>query len=358
MGHVLEVLVRLLNERRLIMAGIVLLIGTVVASAIAVWIARQGPTAYLWMGIACTTAIMGVAAFLVAPRVEAIKLVDQARRMVEHKRYDMALSRLNRALDLQPGMVEAYITRSDAYRELQQIDLAMEDAEQAVRIAPQYPETRLVRARAYSYRGLHNAAIRDVEMGLREQPNWDAGYLELARLHLILEDYDAALVALRNLDNRTASDHTRYDAIVLAGQVYEKNLHDLDQAIMMYTRAIPILPDCKIGYMHRAYTYFNRGDMYQAAEDLLRAAQRPATPEDLDQYHWLRAVCYNRRWKITGEDGDLTACVSALQRSVLEDAPVYQQNSREWLAALTRQQVKDSDPFPLHRPPAPTIYPN
>ncbi|HVO44655.1 MAG TPA: tetratricopeptide repeat protein [Aggregatilineales bacterium] len=352
-----ETLRRYVTERRLTVIGTLLLAGTSLASITAVWIARHGVAAFVWLIVAAICAVLAIITFYAAPRIEANHLVAQARGLVACGSYESALTSLNRALELYPQMVEAYLARSAAYAGLSQLDLAMQDADRAVRIAPLQPETRLTRARLYSHRGLHEFAIRDVEIGLHERPNWDDGYLELARLHLDLEDYEASLAALRALDTRTASDRTRYEALILAGQVYEKNLNDLDKAIATYSRAIPILPDCKIGYMHRAHTYMARGDAHQAAEDLLRAAQRPSTPEDLDQYHWLRAVCYNRRWMITGEDRDLEACINALQRSLTEDAPIYRENARQWLQALDEQQ-RQTGRVRIQRPVPPRIYPN
>jgi tetratricopeptide (TPR) repeat protein len=344
-----------ISGRTLIVIGVGSLIGAMGAAALVV---RSEPgLSLIWAALAGVLVCVAAVALGKAPAVEAATLVEQARKLIEAERFHDALPGLNRAIELCPRLANAYIARSAAYAGMSQIDLAVEDAERAVMVAPHLPESRLVRARLYSYRGLHEDAIQDLRAGIREKPDWATGYLELAQLQIKLEDYESSLATLRDLDLRTSSDGTRYDSLVFAGWVYEDKLNDLDGAIATYTRAIPIMPDRKVGYLRRAYAYRTRGDLYQAAEDLLRAAQRPPTPEDAGQYHWLRSVCYGRRYTITSDERDLTAWISALERSVREDAPPYSEQSRNWLNAL-RERRDTAVHGVMSAPPFPHIFPN
>jgi tetratricopeptide (TPR) repeat protein len=181
----------------------------------------------------------------------------------------------------------------------------------------------------------------------------------LAQLHVKLEDYQSSLATLHDLSLHAPTDSTRYESLIMTGILYEEKLKDLDAAIATYTRAIPILPDRKIGYLRRAYAYSNRGDLYQAAEDLLRAAQRLPTPEDQGQYYWLRAVCYGRRYTITAEEEDLKAWIAALETSIRDDSPPFAEQSRQWLDAL-RRRVQGEEPHISmdNWPPSPRIFPN
>ena len=343
----------MLDQRRLVIIAALAL----VAAGIAVLLALIGQTA--WLLIAGALILLAAAALSLIPHVQAQSLVEQSRNLIKVGQFQRALPVLNRAIELSPRLVNAYIVRSAAYAGLSQIDLAVEDAERAIKLAPRLPDTRLARARLYSYRGLHEDAIQDLRIGIRAKPDWAAGYMELAQLHVRLEDYESSLTTLRDLNVNISSEPVRYDSLILAGWVYEEKLKDLDGAIATYTRAIPLLPDRKIGYLRRAHAYRSRGDLHQASEDLLRAAQRIPTPEDEGQYHWMRAACYWGRYTITDDASDLSAWVAALERSIAEDAPSFSEQSRQWLA-LYHSKRSDGDNFDklMQAPPPPNIFPN
>ena len=302
---------------------------------------------------------LGAVVIVLASRIEAMGQVAQARALMSDGEFDAALLKLNRAIKIAPRLVTAYLVRSAAYTGTSQLDLALNDADHAVRLAPRQSHALLTRARLYSYRGLHDDAINDLRVGIRAHPDWASGYFELVQIQLRVRDYEASLATLRDLNVHSRSERTRYDALLLTGWVYEEKLHDLDGAIAAYTRAIPLLPDLKVGYLRRAHAYRSRGDQFQAAEDLLRAAQRLPTPEDAGQYHWLRAACYWGRFTITSDPRDQQAWKSALQQSIGEDDPTFSQQSRDWLAAHRSKQLA-VDPLDqmVNWPSAPSIFPN
>ncbi len=351
--------------------GIVLLLGAGVVGFWAYGSSRTLPgdplTIPVW-GMALALACLGTLAIVGADRLEAAGLVVSARELIQDGEFQVALLALNRAAELAPRYVRVYLTRSAAYAGIRQLDLAVEDANYAVNLQPSLPDARLVRARLYNHRGRYEEAVLDMRAALGANPDWIVGYFELAQIHVNLEDYGSSLAALRDMNVHAPSDSARYDALMLSGWVYEEKLDDLDAAIAAYTQAIPILPDRKIGYLRRAHAYRQRGDIFQAAEDLLRAAQRIPTPEDAGQYHWIRAACYWGRYSITGDMRDLKAAVSALEQSVRVDATDFADQSRLWLDALRGSGDESSDAHSGHDnqpfgstprlPPPPVIFPN
>ena len=344
-----------LSGRGLVICGSICLAGTVLFSILTV-VGEVGEATF-FLFVAAILLTVSALTLIAAPRVESAKLTEQARALIRGEHFQDALSQLNRAVELSPRHAEAYTVRSAAYAGLGQLDLAVDDAERAVRIAPKQTGPRLTRARLYSYQGLHEDAMNDLQTGIREKPDWTAGYIELAQLHVKMHDYESGLATLRDLALQAVPEQIRYDSLMMAGWVYEEKLKDLDGAIATYTRAIPLQPDRKIGYLRRAFAYRTRGDLYQAAEDLLRAAQRIPTPEDAGQYHSLRAVCYGRRYTITGDERDLVAWIDALEHSIREDAPTYSQQSREWLRML-REGRQNSLNSLMNFPPTSQIFPN
>jgi tetratricopeptide (TPR) repeat protein len=282
--------------------------------------------------------VMGMVAHVVRPHVEARLYIRKCHRLIMNGQFREALKAAEQAVVRVPYLASAYIARSAAFTGLGYLDMAVDDAEQAIRMAPRLPEARMARARIYSYRGLHEDAIYDLRKALRERPDWAVGYIEIARMYIKLQDYENSLAALHDLHHKNPPPTLRYDAHVLAGWLYEDKLKDLDRAIASYTRAIPILPDRKIGYLRRALAYRERGDLLQYAEDLLRAAQREPTPEDTGQYHWLRASCYKRRYQVTRDPQDMAHWLMALEHSAREDATQYRIQARQWLESLRAEQ--------------------
>lgn len=284
--------------------------------------------------IAAICAASGMIFLGLVHTLDAMRLVKEAGRRLEVGEFEAAIPMLNRAIAIRPRLVGAYLSRSAAYVGVGQFSLALRDADRAIHIAPYLPEARLTRARLNSHRGLHAQAIRDLQVGIAEKPDWATGYMEMARLQIKMGEYEHGLATLRTLDENISSTSVRYDSLMLAGWIYEDKLKDIDKALVSYTRAIPLLPDRKIGYLRRAHLFSSRGDRHQAAEDLLRAAQRSPTPEDTGQYHWLRAACFGRRFTITNERSDLLEWIAALERSIKEDAPTFSAQSRKWLEVL------------------------
>lgn len=299
----------------------------------------------MWWLLFVALSFAGVICRIMDYHVEARSLVRRAHLLNLTGRTTEALRTVNAALNLVPDLAAGYAVRSNVYATAGQIDMAADDAERAVKIAPRYPEARLARARMYSRYGLHDDAIHDLNVGIEERPDWALGYLEIAQIYMKMAEYENSLVALERLSTRTISNVTRYEAMLLSGWLYEEKLKDFDKAIAAYTRAIPLLPDRKIGYLRRAFAYHARGDNRQAAEDLLRAAQRKATPEDVGRYHWLRAVCYGRRFALTNDDRDLNAWIKALESSAALDGPKYAEQSQSALAAL-REELRPAPEFP------------
>ncbi len=346
-----------MNGRTLIVIGMTSLGAALLVAILAILSEPGGTTG--WLLTVVLLLALGIFALNLAPKVEAELLVEQARKLIESGQFQDALPGLNRAVELAPRLADAYIARCAAFAGTSQIERAVEDAERAVAVAPRLTAPRLLRSRLYSYRGLHDEAIHDLKIGLNEKPDWIDGYLELAQLYVRLQNYQSGLATLRDLSLHTSSERMRYDALMMAGGIYEEKLNDLDSAIVSYTRAIPILPDRKIGYLRRAYAYSTRGDLYQAAEDLLRAAQRLPTLEDVGRYHWLRAACYGRRYTITNDERDLSAWISALEQSVSEDTPSFGEQSRQWLQALRdSRQREEALRQAMSGPPVPRIFPN
>jgi tetratricopeptide (TPR) repeat protein len=83
--------------------------------------------------------------------------------------HELAVDDFTRAIELDPGYVEAYLNRGVLYwRELRNAYRAIRDMTRVLELAPQRAEAFFNRAIAYQMRGEHEQAIADFERYLVE----------------------------------------------------------------------------------------------------------------------------------------------------------------------------------------------
>jgi tetratricopeptide (TPR) repeat protein len=225
-----------------------------------------------------------------APRIRAANLYRRAQRLVALGDYSEALPLLSRAIELHPRLHLAYVLRSRVLRQLGFIDHALADAEEAARRAPGDRHSHVARARLLDEFGQRREAMEALQRALQYDPAWLPGYLDLAMHHMALGDAERSLGVLGQLSaSASARDPLLYDALVLAGRVYEANLGDFDTAVMAYSRAITLAPERKTGYLVRAWALRTQGDYHHAAEDLVHAAQCAQHTADQSLLHRLQS---------------------------------------------------------------------
>lgn len=157
-----------------------------------------------------------------------------------------------KAIELDPGFVNAYNNRGVCYIELQQIDLAIEDFNQAIELNPKGAE-------AYYNRGNSHA--------------------KLEQFQTAIEDYNQA-ITLQAKDADTYNNR---------GLCY-KNLEQYERAIKDFNKALEIKPGDGEASFNRGIC-FNELDLYkQAIEDFCAAAK--ANPDDPEIYY-NRAISYS-----------------------------------------------------------------
>lgn len=83
--------------------------------------------------------------------------------------HELAVDDFTRAIELDPGYVEAYLSRGVLYwRELRNAYRAIRDMTRVLELAPQRAEALFNRAIAYQMRGEHEQAMADFERYLTE----------------------------------------------------------------------------------------------------------------------------------------------------------------------------------------------
>lgn len=111
-----------------------------------------------------------------------------------------AINYCNRAINLYPGLTEAYNNRGLAYDKLKQHDQAIENYNQAIQLNSRYANAYNNRGMAYHSLGKYQQAIDDYNQALNLQPddafiysNRAAAYAILGQYEKAIEDFDRAI---------------------------------------------------------------------------------------------------------------------------------------------------------------------
>lgn len=107
---------------------------------------------------------------------------------------DLALDDLNRAIEIDPVYVDAYLLRGQIHSDQGNYDQALDDFNTAINLAPDYAPSFYSRALLY-YNAYADpdSALADLNMALELDGNYTAAYLALGQIHDNLGDVVAAL---------------------------------------------------------------------------------------------------------------------------------------------------------------------
>ncbi len=159
---------------------------------------------------------------------------------------DRAIAHFNRAIELDPTYIQAYIERGNIKDTIRDFPGAVADFTKAIAIDPKSSTAYYNRGTVLSKNGSTTAAIADYTAAIAIDPQYAAAYLNRAN-----------------------------------------NLDDLGQnasAFADYNRAIAILPNYALAYLNRGIAYERKGDRPKAVADLNRAAELFKSGGDRDRY--------------------------------------------------------------------------
>ena len=235
-------------------------------------------------------------------------------------KYTDAISFLNTAIRVKPGLHEAYLFRGIAKYNLGDYPGAAEDFGKSLAIHPLYVHAFHYRAIAYNRMGdyknalfnynqaveidpinadiyinrgvtkmqLHDyeGALKDYNLSLQLEPDNYTAYMNRCVIKGIIKDYENAIL---DCSQAIKLNHFFFDAFLRRGMIrYE--MEDYDQAIEDYNYALRIDKDDPIVYFNRALASLKKTDTLAALNDY-------GTVLKLDPYNALtyynRAILYS-----------------------------------------------------------------
>jgi tetratricopeptide (TPR) repeat protein len=183
--------------------------------------------------------------------------------------YNQAIEDLNRAIEINPGYADPYLTRGNAYNSLGNYRQAIEDYGRAIKIKPSYADGYLSRGNAYKSLGNYRQAIEDYGRAIEIKPDYEIAYNNRGAAYNDLGNYRQAIEDL----NRAIEIKPDYvEGYLNRGNAYN-GLGNYRQAIEDYGRAIEIIPDYANAYNNRALIYLNQGDNISGCHDAQKACE-------------------------------------------------------------------------------------
>ena len=189
--------------------------------------------------------------------------------LVRRKKYDEALAYLNRALELDASLVEAYKERARAFSELGDPVRAAVDLTKALDLDPADGEIWAMRGLTFVKRRLYDAGIKDFSRALENLPENPGILYERAAAYLYAEQPESALA---DLDKALQVRPGAARAISLRG-VANFRLGKLEAARDDLRRAPNVEPRDAVLWNNLGFYYYKTGDQKRAMDAINKALQ-------------------------------------------------------------------------------------
>jgi tetratricopeptide (TPR) repeat protein len=186
-------------------------------------------------------------------------ILEQAKKANEDLQYDKAIKLLDKVLQQQPDLADAYLERGKAKHYLDENKSAIKDYNLALKYKPNFAEVYLERGKAKRYPA-YQSAIEDFNLALKYKPNFADAYLERGRVRSFTGKYKPAI---EDLDRAINIDPKSIGAYTQRGIVYRLNLKQKERGNRDLDFALKIEPKSAKNYANLSYIFYLRKN-YQA----------------------------------------------------------------------------------------------
>ena len=184
-------------------------------------------------------------------------------------RAEQALSAYDRAIQLDPDNVTAYVNRGTVNIELGQYKEAVSDFDEAIRLNPSYADAYVNRGTVNIELGQYKEAVSDFDEAIRLNPSYADAYVNRGTVNIELGQYRAAIAdfnrALLMQPNDAKAYINRGTVNIELGQ-YKEAVSDFDEAIRLN-------PSYADAYVNRGMTNKKLGNIEAAKVDFQTALE-------------------------------------------------------------------------------------
>jgi len=185
----------------------------------------------------------------------AAQKLEEGNKLFDKKNYQVAISRYNEAIKLNPNFFEAYYNRGVVYGISQNYIQAISDYTQAIKINPSFEVAYNNRGAAYKDLKNYSQAISDYTQAIKLNPNYANAYYNRGIAYDDLQKYEQAIADYTQAIKLNPKNSNLYQAYSNRGVAYAM-LENYEKSISDFTQAIRLNPN-------GAELYYNRGLCYQ-----------------------------------------------------------------------------------------------
>jgi tetratricopeptide (TPR) repeat protein len=245
-----------------------------------------------------------------------------------------AIKAYDKAIELDPKYVIAYIGRGIVYSASEDYKKAYEDFSKAIELAPsQAARPYFARGHYYYWRlGLNQEAIKDYSKAIQLEPKNGEYYCHRAVSYEELGKNDDALKDFNKAIELNPAESWNY---TWRGLLYAKNLQQYEQeAINDFTVAIKLESKHYTYYLLRADVYKRLNKVKQAVEDYSKAIE--LSPKEPLSYTYMQ-----RGWAYVSS-GEYQPAINDYTRVIKEDPKNAEAYDRRGFVYLVRNQYDKS----------------
>ncbi len=212
-------------------------------------------------------------------------IVEQAKKLINEKRYDLALAECDKALAMDSKFAAAIVARGMVFNAKGEYDNAMKEFDLVTAITGREPDKLQNRADAYAHRsyslyqkGSYLDAIDNAYFATLEKTDHVIAHNNRAIAYIARQDYDKAI----NSANRAINaDEKSAEAYSIRGLAYAGK-NNADQSLKDAMKAVELNPQLSEAFQRRAVAHALKGDAGSARKDLDQALSlKPANVDAL-----------------------------------------------------------------------------
>jgi Flp pilus assembly protein TadD len=171
--------------------------------------------------------------------VEARDLNQQAIKLIDENKYTEAISRLEKAIQLDPSYGALHMNLGTAYLLSEQPETALTHVKRGVELQPDRPEGYNQLGVVYDKMEKYDLAIDNLKKAIELKPDYTLGYLNLGSAYLYANRLKPAQTSL---EKAAKLDPSNTEVHITLGVVYAKQSR-FDQAIAEAKQATKLRPN-------------------------------------------------------------------------------------------------------------------
>lgn len=203
--------------------------------------------------------------------------VNRADAYLRKGELNLAMSDIEKALNLNPRYARGYGLRGAIFKMNRQYDKAMKDFDRAISLDPERIDTYLNRGRLFAQKNDFSPALDDFKKVLSMEKNNLGAMLDIAKVYLAKEDYSSATESYSRIIQFNPHHAQSYNNRGLA--YFETGQYQL--AIEDFTKALSLQPSYGFAFFNRAYAYYTTQQLDKSWQDIQMALKLGvAVPDD------------------------------------------------------------------------------